>query len=331
MRLLATVILGVMLGGGPLWAQEDNVASATSALQSVLSTLKQSVQKLSLDNEQLIARDNAMKQQILQLQGRLGAVNTQGSSLNSRMEKLQDQNSSRAGQIADLQEENLGLDDHIQKDEAAIKLVQQSLDAGYQEDQRLLLQLKDLRGVLPADIQANQAPAEVNHQKEKLKLMKMIYDSAQRQESLHKSILELQKDMPVLPAAGALAHQQLLKEQVKDLESQTALYSQEKLPSILGPSNQWDDAQLRQLGAELKILEKNYAQLKILMEQMSKKAQAVRMTVSQHVEEEKLQSSLNDLKHQGAGLGADLDDLRSQMIELDKRKSRLEMLIKHLP
>jgi len=55
------------------------------------------------------------------------------------------------------------------------------------------------------------------------------------------------------------------------------------------------------------------------------------MTVSQHVEEEKLQSSLNDLKHQGAGLGADLDDLRSQMIELDKRKSRLEMLIKHLP
>ena len=65
------------------------------------------------------------------------------------------------------------------------------------------------------------------------------------------------------------------------------------------------------------------------MEQMSKKAQAAQMTVSQHVEEEKLQSSIDDLNRQGVGLRADLDDLRSQMVDLDKRKSRLEMMIQH--
>jgi predicted nucleic acid-binding Zn-ribbon protein len=67
------------------------------------------------------------------------------------------------------------------------------------------------------------------------------------------------------------------------------------------------------------------------MEQMNKKAQAARMTVSQHIEGEKLQSSIDDLNRQGVALKVDLDDLRSQMIDLDKRKSYLETTIKQLP
>jgi hypothetical protein len=43
-------------------------------------------------------------------------------------------------------------------------------------------------------------------QKERLKLMKMIYDSQQRQESLHERDRgDSNKNTPVLPAAGALA------------------------------------------------------------------------------------------------------------------------------
>jgi chromosome segregation ATPase len=204
------------------------------------------------------------------------------------------------------------------------------LDQGYQEDQRLLLRLKGMQVPLPLDLRSSDDQFAAHRQKEKLKLMKMIYDSQIRQGTLHGSILQLQKSAPLMPAASALAHQQLLKAQIKDLEAQISSYPEEKLPYNLG-DNQWDDAQLLELEGELKTLEKNYSQLKILMDQMSKKAQASRMTVSQHIEEVKLQSSLDDLNHQGSVLRVDLDDLRSQMIDLDKRKSRLEDMIHQLP
>ena len=75
----------------------------------------------------------------------------------------------------------------------------------------------------------------------------MIYESQERQEASHKAILEFQKNTPLLPAASALAHQQLLKEQIKDLEDQIAVYPPENNRAALRVTGQWDDAQLDQL------------------------------------------------------------------------------------
>ena len=315
MRLFFFVISGMMLLPCLGLAQENNVTLDTSALQEVLSTLKQSIDKLGLDNDQLVAQDKAIKEQVLQLQMQLGHLEASGDVLNKTVARLQDNNPRRSQQISRLEEENSDLDDRIQKAEGDIKLIQQSLDTGYQEDQKLL---------------SPESLAAARLQKEKLKLMKMIYDSQQRQESMHESILEFQKNTP-LPALSALAYQQLLKGQIKDLEAQNIAYQPETKGGLqyapLTAANQWDDAQLHQLELELKVLEKNYLQLKDLMEKMSQKAKAAQMTVSQHIEGEKLQSSMDDLNHQGMGLKADLDGLRAQMIELDKRKSRLEMMI----
>jgi chromosome segregation ATPase len=270
-RFWVAVILGMMLLTGRVWAQEENgdVSPATTALQEVLSNLKQSVEKLSLDNDQLEARDNAIKGQILQLQTQLSQLEARADFLNKETDKLKDTNPRRTQQISRLEEKDFELDNRIQKAEGSLRSMQQS---GGAEDR----------------------PVE-HSQKEKLKLMKMIYDSQQRQESLHEAISEFQKNTN----GGFL--------------------------------NQGDDAQLRQLESELQALEQNYLQLKDLMEQMNKKAQAARMTVSQHIEGEKLQSSIDDLNRQGVALKVDLDDLRSQMIDLDKRKSYLETTIKQLP
>ena len=60
---------------------------------------------------------------------------------------------------------------------------------------------------------------------------------------------------------------------------------------------------------------------------MTQNAKFVQMTSGQHAEGVKLQSSMDDLNRQGLGLKADLDTLRAQMVELDKRKSRLEKMI----
>jgi len=333
MRLFITFILGMMLFSGPSQAQEDNVATATTALQNVLSTLKQSVEKLSLDNDQLAARDNAMKNQLLQLQKQLQHLESQGDLLDKAAAPLRDNNTRRAEQISHLEEENYDLDNRTQKAEVSIKSIQQSMASGYQEDQKLLLQLKGMQNILPvsSEGQSVESQAQARLQKEKLKLMKMIYESQQRQEALHESILGFHKDIPLLPAAGALAHQQLLKEQIKDMQAKLNAFVPEKSSANYGLADQWDDAQLHQLEMELKVLDKNYLQLKNLVELMSTKAQSSRMTVSERVEEGKLQGSIDDLRNKEEGLKAALVDLRSQMVDLDKRKTRLEEMIKQMP
>jgi chromosome segregation ATPase len=316
-RLLMAVILGMMPLAGRVWAQEEgDISPATTALEDVLSNLKQSVEKLSLDNDQLEARDNAVKQQILDLQKQLNQLEAQADLLNKEIDRLKDNNPRRAQQISRLEEKNSQLDDSAQKTESDIKLIQQSLDAENQQDHQL----------------PSPRSLAVDHdQKERLKLMKMIYDSQQRQESLHQAISEFQKNTPLQPAASALEHQQFLNEQIKDLEAQLAAYPPQGIPADRGISGQGDDAQLRQLEVELKALEQNYLQLKDLMGQMDKKAQSVQMTVSDRIEKQKIQGSMDDLKRQGVALKIDLDDLRSQMVDLDKRKSSLEMMIRQLP
>jgi len=336
MRLSSAVILGMMLLPGSSFAQTDNVTMATSALGSVLVNLKQSVSKLSVQNDQLASKDDAIKQQIAQLQAQLGQAQAQGDVLNKAADKLQENNPRRAKQVAELEQENFDLDNRIQKAQVSIKAIEQALGAGYVEDQKLLLQLKSMQKIpssgVPVFVQSSGSQAEARRQKEKLKLMKMIYDSQQRQEALHGAMLDVRKNAPVIPGATALAHQQLLKEQIKELQSQIAAYPSESFSANPGAGSQWDDDQLRQLGAELKVLEQNYAQLKGLMEQMTNKAQSNKTTtVAQKVESEKLQGSMEDLNHQGEALRADLDDLRSQMVDLDKRKSHLEVMIQQLP
>ena len=345
MRVFLILILGLMCSAGRGLAQEDNFTTATSALQDVLSSLKQSVEKLSVDNNQLSSQDNLVKTQVLELQMQLGQLQAQGDALGKTAEKLQDKNTGRAQQITRLEEENFELDNRTQKDDVAIKSIQQSLDAAYPEEQKLLAQLKNRQdgplyngpGPLSSwDQVSSGSEIASRRQKEKLKLMKMIYDSQERQEALHESILEFQKNTPLLPAAGALAHQQQLKDQIKDLEAQIAAYSSNG-PGPLSSRDQvrsvsqWDNAQLGELELELKGLEKNYMQLKDLMEQMSKRAQKAQMTVNQHIEGEKLQGNIDDLKRQSVKLIADLDDLRSQMVDLDKRKSHLEAMIQQMP
>lgn len=199
-------------------AQEDSIATASSTLQEGLSNLKQSVEKLKVNNDQLAARDNAVKDQAFQLQAQLERLIAQGDLLNKAAVKLQGKNPRRAQQIIRLEKENLDLDGRIQK--------------SFSPETR----------------------AADHSRKEKLKLMKMIYDSQQRQVSLHQAILDLQSNAPpILPAASALAHQQFLKEQVQDLEVEIAAYPPEAFFVNAGS--------VSRLEAQLKALEQRKARL----------------------------------------------------------------------
>jgi chromosome segregation ATPase len=285
MPIYFAIILVALFFSSRSIAQQDNLS--TSGLQDGLSNLKQSVEKLNLDNNQLAQRDNAVKQQIEQLQQQLKQLQARGEALNEEAASLQDKDPGRSQQIAHLEKENFDLDDRIQKSEAAIQLAQQSLDAGQAQDQRLLLQFKGMPNTLQPPSSPPEETAEDRREKEKIAIMKMINDSQEQQKSLRQAILKFQ-DASLAPAADP-----------------------------------WGTRQLHRLEGELKTLEKNYLQLKDLMDKMSKKAQdADKMAVSERVEGQKLQSKIDDLKNQGTGLKKELDGLRSQMVDLDKRKSK---------
>jgi DNA repair exonuclease SbcCD ATPase subunit len=256
-------------------AQDGDVVGSVSSLQQGLSNLKQSVEKMGLSNAKLAMRDNDMKQQIIQLEMQLGRLQDQGHSLDKAVEVLRQENPRRTRQVERLEAQNDELVDRIHKAQAGIKSGREALGEG-----------------------SELSHSAEDRQKEKLKLMKMIYESQQRQVSLHANIQEIQKSTPLPPPTAAHAIQ-------------------------------WDNSQLQQLQLELNFLERNYAQLKDLIQQMERKNRNTRAAVGEHVEEQKLQAAVDDLKRQGVKLMLDLSDLRSQMVDLDKRKTQLENMVQH--
>ena len=72
----------------------------------------------------------------------LGSLESQADVLNKAVDKLQDKNPRRAQQITRLEEENFDLDDRIQK-AGRHQIDPTVFGCGYQEDQKLLLQLRE--------------------------------------------------------------------------------------------------------------------------------------------------------------------------------------------
>jgi len=266
--LLFSAFLGAVFAAVAGHAQEDHVATAASSLQAVLANLKESIEKLSFDNEQWMTRNEQVKAQVAQLQAQLAHLKDRTEELNKAVHPLQAPNGRRSEQIKRLQEENADLDKHIQSTSDDIQSIQQ------------------------------RSKTSIFSQKDKLKLMTMIYDSQQRQEELYRSIGEVRKNAQASRAA---------------------------VPRATG-ADRWNEAQLAQLEAELKTLEQNYSSFKDLTKEMGRKAKALRLAAPKQSEVEKLQISMDDLNRQHAQLKGDLNDLRAQMIELDKRKSYLELM-----
>ncbi|MDE2028480.1 MAG: hypothetical protein KGK03_00630 [Candidatus Omnitrophica bacterium] len=275
MRFILVLIAGTALMASPGFAQQDDLGTAVAGLQSVLTNLKQSAEKLSVDNDQWRSKNKESEAQVIQLQARLSQLQAQGDDLTRSADRLHAENPGRARQIARLEKEKSDLDGRIQQGQNDIKSTQQSLDA------------------------QNKAYQQTAHsQKEKLVLMKMINDSQQRQALLRQSIETFKKG----------------------LEAQAAAAEDIKNP------HQGDDAALLQMETDIKTLEQNYVQLKDLMAQMTRRSQHLQKAAGQRREERKLQDGLDGLERQNKQLRVQLESLSAKMVDLDKRKSRLEQM-----
>ncbi len=88
-----------------------------------------------------------------------------------------------------------------------------------------------------------------------------------------------------------------------------------------------DPQDLQSLSRQMTALEQNYDQLRDLWSKMQDKAQMLRMEPAQKTEKDKLAKNLTDLNQESAGLKAELQSLREQMVELDKRKTHLQDIL----
>ncbi len=302
----------------------DEYAGADK-FQRVLMDLKQSIDQLTIDNAKVLEQDEELRKQLIKLRVQLGQIQQEGEQLERDASKLKVGQESKAKQINEAREEFNLLNDHLEKLNDEIGIMSKGVEQKMKEDEALALQVEALRPAVivpPAPVAIEVKP---DPRKEKLKLMKMIYDSKKHQEELHGALLAAQKSAVSTSHAKALARKEYLQGQIKELDKALA-----ELPEIQSPvvDTNWSEDQLQQMEVELKNLQKNHDELALVVGQLQKKNIALQVKPEDRVEQNRLENSINELKREGKALKADLSALRSQMVELDKRKTRLESMLR---
>lgn len=302
MEMCFKIILVLALcGPGIVHAQslartEDAAVSMTAAgehLGQSLSELKESVTRLSAGNQALIAANARLKTRLNAVRLRLQDLTVQEDQMSAQAAKLKLVDGPRAKRMAQMEKELFDLDAKLERLAADSRAAQETMGRDQKQDEELTGRLSQM-GVRLEEPSVTVPNADRSRQKEKLKLLKMIYDSKQAQQKLDQRILEARKMLPAasLPAAA--------------------------------PVGDWDENELRRLEAQVAQLQKNYGQWQELARKMQERARKAPAGPQEKGERDKLRSSLEGLTKENKSLKADLRGLRRRMVELDKRKSYLE-------
>jgi|GEM_PF-5042641 len=193
----------------PAYAQTD--AADTSQLTQFLLGLKDSAERLSRGNELLAGQNAGVELRMEQVQPRLQKLLDEQEKLNQASLKLKASNPARARKVAQLEKQLAGVSDKLDRIKGGMKADQSAIDHEQEQDARLV-----------------EEPAEAHGAKERLQLLKAIYESKQRQEELSRKIrahpaqpneeqVRLQATLENLAVEG-----QKLKQEMADLREKKA-------------------------------------------------------------------------------------------------------------
>lgn len=306
---------------------ETPSVDAADKFQQGLIDLKAGIDRLTVDNAALAGQNEALKGQLTQLRLQLGQTQQEQESLDQAALKLKATNETKTRQINEAREELASLNERLEKINAEIKLSAQGIEQKTKEEDELTKQALQMRLPLAAAVTVSPEVVEVkpDPRKEKLKLMKMIYDSKKHQEDLHESLLVAQKSAVSSGQAQAASRKVFLQEQIKQLEYDLAQMPLVEVPLV---ESNWTQEQLKQMEFELKNLQQNHDELEALIGQLQKKNVAQQVQPAERNEQSKLAANIGELKREGGVLKGNLSDLRNKMVELDKRKTRLEAMLR---
>ena len=319
-----SVVLFTLLGAIPaVYAQTDQrIEFAANKFGKGLSGLKDSADQLSAGNRALTAQNNALKLRLNQALLKLQQSIEENKSLTRASLKLQDGHPVRAKQIAQLEREAFEADAKMDRLAQEIKVDKDAIERAQADEQQLTKRLSEF-GVN----QAPTAPPVPDHQKEKLRLLKMVYESKQRQEDVHRQIWEVQKHAPLAAVAvDTSGRKAILSGQIKELQAEIEQLN--KAARQVPPTQSaWEQDQMRQLEIQVKDLQKNSDELENLVGRMQQKTQKIALVPDEQAQQNKLRSSLSDLQRESEQMKKELGGLREQMVELDKRKTYLDSVL----
>jgi chromosome segregation protein len=295
-----------------------------------LAELKASVDQMSVSNEALAAKNVQLKNRLSVLQSTVQKLNQEHDELLKAKAKLDAGDPAKAKQIEQLEKRSNDLDLQGGALEDQLKTVKEALSKSQQEEEQINGRIDTLLNKSPnkssEDLPVELSELKEQKRKEKLATLKLISEIQERRQLLQAQILDFQKGLPV---EAGVSESQRRKE---SFEKQIAELQQEvqKLNELTNNPNQqgWNEEQIQQLESSVKELESKREELNNLVIQMQNKTRSVHLTKDQKKEEVQLQGNIEKLKAETKNLKMDLEDMQQQMVELDKRKTYLETVLK---
>jgi len=299
----------------------------TDQLSQGLSDLRTSVDQMAASNEALAAKNMQLNDRLKTAQAMLQKLNQENQELSAAKMKAETPIPSQVKKVEELQKVSTELDVKMSDMSEQIKVNQEKVLASKKEDDALNEQINQIQNpAAPSDEELTPELAEIRQQKQKQKLaaLKMISESQAHQMLLQEQILDAQKNIPQTEESQNVNRKHMLESDLRGLQQEIS-----QLKDLTGgPAGQAVGAdQLRKLQQSVDDLERNRKELSDLVVKMQKKAQKIHLTTEERTEQAKLQYNVDQLKTEAKTLRLDLEEAEQQMVELDKRKAQLELLL----
>ena len=276
-----------------------SVAAVGEQLGQSLGELKNSVVRLDAGNQAMAAANARLKSRLDALRLRLRDLTAQEDQMKQGADKLKFVREPYSKRIAQQEKELFDINAKLETLAVDAKNIREAMDRFEKEDGEMTVKLSHM-GIRVNDETTFTSP-DPSKQKEKLKILKMVYDSKMAQEGLSSRIFEARKNLPqgrpVAPAPVAA-------------------------PAV--PAQDPQEGELRLLEVQVSQLQRNYEQWQALAQKMNERVRKTALSPQEKSENNKLRSTLEGCSREEKGLKSDIRALRRQMVDLDKRKSYLE-------
>ncbi len=328
MILKMFLVLGFLAVVSHAHAEEAPVKEAADRFGEELEGLKASAAKLSLRNAAMSAANSELRTRMSAQQIRLGKLVEESNDLTKAALKLQDSNPTRTKKITQLEKDNFDIDSRTDHLTEQGKTDKDAMEREKAQEGPLDAKLAQLGLMVQKPEPQIPSPADA-HQKEKLRLLKMIYESKQRQADLYVRLSDSQKNVPVSSGSSFPGKKHTLAAKIREAEDSIEEMNKRMALAVSVSQNDPNEGQIRKMEEYVRELQKNHDELEDLIAQMQQKSQKIAMTPEQRSQANKLRTSLGDLSGEGRKLKADLNDLRQDMVALDKKKTRLELMMRN--
>ena len=315
-----------------LWAYEQSSANLPDQFEYSLSGLKESMTKLEEGNAAFNLQISAINQEQERLTHFLKELEEQGEELKQKSKGFEETADAKKNLLTDLQLQLEGIGQQVDQITQEVNLKQERW-AKLQDEELKPIASESASDTPVADGDQSMEDSWTKMRQEKLKLMKDMLESQKRQQFLQQDLIQLKKSMqrPVDGLASYKDKNKMLKTDLANLQSQLKEIDALEMPQekvAVQPENKQAE-KLVQIRQEIENLKSRKAELggQIQTDSIPEKKPPMDDEMAFN-DRKRLQEHLIQQKKDNRLLQQQLKDLKSEMISLDKKKSKIEGKLK---